>query len=942
MNAFGLALVWVSLQVSVLCLVAMAVYLIAWRGSPNAGAAATLSGLLLVVLLSAVALSPWPHWSYGGDATLAESTSAMTASHLTAGDENSISEANTSALSLKNGELSSWYSTESLREFWIALQETPVTVATVEQTSTLNWSGWVAVVFLAGVAVAIVRLILGLLTVARHRLRSKAINDAQLTELLDVLCAELACVKSIILLESSELVSAATIGWQRPLILLPPEWREWTRAERRSVLAHEIAHIRHNDFLFWLFAQSGLLLHFYHPLVHWLANRLRLEQELAADATAAAHSGGARPYLKTLAELALRQADRPVAWPARTFLPTKGTLMRRVEMLRDTGLVKGTASWRRGFAVATLLGAAVLLSGIRPPESGLAAAADDKISNTELAQADAAKKKARQERKTLRDAAATADQGGNATFDLTYVPAATQMLVGVRPAAMSEVEGFKPLIAMVEQNVSPEKTGIEIKQFEQFLLMAIPPVEDGDPFSRKPVISLKTTKKVSFEKFITWMAGGEDRQAKESGGRNYVIGQDGDAYYSPDDRSLIYGSEDVIRRVIEQTKDGATTPSWNEKFQTVAKSQMCYVLDMNAARSMIARQTARGGRNPFSSMDVFSPLWERTSVTVAGIQFGSESRAVLSTWCQNKEDAVQVQRTMQSLIPLAQNMMAANKAQLSRMPQEMRGQVSSMIAFVDKLLSDMKVDMVSTDAGAQVNVSVETEAATIPLMVGLTLPAIQSARAAARRTQSANNLKQLGLAMHNYHATYKKFPAAVMTADDGVTRYSWRVALLPFLDEKKLYDSYNFTEPWDSPDNLKVLAQMPNTFRHPNEDSGTTNSSYYALIGESTAWGDGENAIRIRDMVDGTSNTALVFDARRAIPWTKPQDIEYSADNDVPKLGGYEPGGFNALLGDGSVRYFSSQVAEKTLRSVITRNGKEVIDWGSLGPNPGGERPINP
>ncbi|MGZ0163439.1 MAG: DUF1559 family PulG-like putative transporter [Planctomycetales bacterium] len=939
MNAFGLALVWVSLQVSVLCLVAMAVYLIARRGSPIAGAAATLSGLLLVVLLSAVALSPWPHWSYGEDSTVTEENFTAAASTVPAGDAGSVVDVNSPALAATNPEVGSWYSAESLRQFWIALQETPVTVEAVEQTATLNWSGWVAVVFLTGALVAIVRLVLGLLTVARHRLRSRAIDDAPILELLDVLCAELGCVKSIVLRESSELVSAATIGWRRPLILLPPEWREWTSAERRSVIAHEIAHIRHNDFLFWLFAQSGLLLHFYHPLVHWLANRLRLEQELAADATAAAHSGGARPYLKTLAELALRQADRPVAWPARTFLPTKGTLMRRVEMLRDTGLVRGTASWRRGFAVATLLGAAVLLSGIRPPEGGLAAAADDEISNTELAQADKPKRKARKERKKLQETAAAEKESG-ATFDLTYVPAATQMMVGVRPAAMSEVEGFKPLIAMVEQNVSPEKTGIEFNQFEQFLLMAIPPGEGGDPFSRQPVISLKTTKRLSFEKFITWMAGGEDRQAKESGGRNYVIGHGGKAYYSPDDRSLIYGSEDLIRRVIELTKDGATAPSWNEKFQTVANSQMCYVLDMNAARSMIARQTVRGGRNPFSSMDVFSPLWEKTSVTVAGIQFGSESRAVLSTWCKNKEDAVQVQRTMQSLIPLAQNMMAANKAQLSRMPKDMRGQVSSVIAFVDKLLSDIKVDTVSTDAGAQVNVSVETEAATIPLMVGLTLPAIQSARTAARRTQSMNNLKQIGLAMHNYHATYKKFPAAVMTAKDGKTKYSWRVALLPFIDQLALYESYKLTEPWDSKDNLKVLAQMPNVYRHPNEDSGTTNSAYYALIGESTAWGDGNEAIGLRDIVDGSSNTALVFDARRAIPWTKPQDIAYSADKDVPKLGGYEPGGFNVLLGDGAVRYFSNQVAEKTLRSVITRNGKEIIDWGKLGPQPGGQRSL--
>ena len=930
MNAFGLALVWVSLQVSVLCLVAMAVYLIARRGSPNAGASATLSGLLLVVLLSAVALSPWPRWSYG---EIAESLDVGAAGGSSvAANVVDAESAGSSAVPLSTTAIDSevlWYSAESMRQYWIALQEVPVTAGAVEQASPLNWSGWVAVLFLAGVGIAIVRLVLGLATVARHRLRSEAIDDSELLELRDVLCAELGCVRAIVLRQSSDLVSAATIGWRRPLILLPPEWREWTQAERRSVLAHEIAHIRHNDFLFWLFAQAGLLLHFYHPLVHWLANRLRLEQVFAADATAAEHSGGARPYLKTLAELALRQADRPVAWPARTFLPTKGTLMRRVEMLRDTGLVRGTApQWRRGLAVATLLGAAVLLSGIRPPESGLATAADDDHAAVELAQADKAKRKARKEKKSLRQAkAAAAGQGDKANFDLTFVPSTTHMMVGLRPADMSTVKGFQPLVGMIEQNVRPEQTGIPVKEFDQFLIMAVPRTAGGHSFSGQPVLALKTTRSNSFEKFIAWNSGGDARDEKEHSGRKYVVGKNGDAYYSPNDRNLIFGAEDVMRYVIDQAKDGATAPSWSKEFQTVAGSQFCLVQDMIAFRSMIARQRSQGGPDAFSSLTMFSPLWEKTKVATAGVQFGADSRATVTAWCNDRDGAVEVQRTVQSLIPLAQNMMAAQKSQLPKIHESMRGQISSMVSFTEKLLSDIEVEVVSTDSGANVELTVETDAATIPLMVGLTLPAIQSARAAARRTQSANNMKQMGLAMHNYHAVHKKFPSTVMTAEDGKTKYSWQVALLPYLDQKPLFDAYDFTKPWDSENNLKILNRMPNVFRHPNEGAGVTTSSYYALIGENTGLGNGDKAVGLRDIVDGSSNTALVFDAKRAVPWTKPEDIKYSTDEDVPALGGYEPGGFNVLLADGSVRFVAQSVDEKTLRAIISRNGKEVFDF---------------
>jgi beta-lactamase regulating signal transducer with metallopeptidase domain len=828
-----------------------------------------------------------------------------------------------------------WYSAESMKQFWIALQEVPATTGAVEQASSLNWSGWVAVLFLVGAGVAVVRLVLGLATVARHRLRSEAINDAVVLELSDVLCAELGCVRSIVLRQSSDLVSAATIGWRRPLILLPPEWREWTPAERRSVLAHEIAHIKHNDFLFWLFAQAGLLLHFYHPLVHWLANRLRLEQELAADATAAAHSGGARPYLKTLAELALRQADRPVAWAARTFLPTKGTLMRRVEMLRDTGLVRGSApQWRRGLAVATLLGAAVLLSGIRPPENGLAVAAD------ELAQTDA-KKKTRKERRKNPGPSTTLRQRKNAKLDLTYVPAKTQTLVGLRPAAMAAVKEFEPLLAMVEQSVDPKETGIELKQIDQFLMLWFVTKEQEPLFGQSGVLAIKTTTKVSFDKFMAWYGGGGVREDREMGGQKYSISRNGHAFYAPDDRTLLFGSEYGIRGVIEQAKEGAGSPNWSKQFESVATSQLCFAVDTKALQSSLRYLLHRDG-NPFASLATFPLEWDKTNVVTTGVQLGNVSHATVSAWCGNGEDAKQVHRTLQSLIPLAQNMLAGNKSQLEKMPPDMRGQVSAMIGFFEKLLDDVKVETAATDDGAVVSLHVETEAAAIPMMIGLTLPAIQSARSAARRAQSSNNLKQLALAMHNYHSVHKKFPAAVMTAMDGKTKYSWRVALLPFLGQKNLYDAYNFEEPWDSPDNLKVLNAMPNAFRHPSESEGTTTSSYYALTGENTGLGNGDKAIGFRDIVDGASNTALLFDAKRAIPWTKPEDIKYSADEDVPALGGYEPSGFNALLGDGSVRLISKTIDEKTLRAIITRNGKEVFTFPSRIPNPGGERPITP
>ena len=116
-----------------------------------------------------------------------------------------------------------------------------------------------------------------------------------LIDTVEILRAEMNCLKHVEVRTSADLATPATIGWKRLLILLPEDWRTWTDDERRAVLAHELAHVCRGDFFTGLLAQLSLALQFYHPLAHWLAARLRLEQELAADAWSARLSGGNHP-----------------------------------------------------------------------------------------------------------------------------------------------------------------------------------------------------------------------------------------------------------------------------------------------------------------------------------------------------------------------------------------------------------------------------------------------------------------------------------------------------------------------------------------------------------------------------------------------------------------------------------------------------------------------
>ncbi|MFL5340005.1 MAG: sigma-70 family RNA polymerase sigma factor [Gemmataceae bacterium] len=191
----------------------------------------------------------------------------------------------------------------------------------------------------------------------------------------------------------------------------------------------------------------------------------------------------------------------------------------------------------------------------------------------------------------------------------------------------------------------------------------------------------------------------------------------------------------------------------------------------------------------------------------------------------------------------------------------------------------------------------------------------------AARMRSQNNMKQIGLAMHNYLNTYQTFPAAAIYSKDGKPLLSWRVAILPFIEQDQLYKEFHLDEPWDSEHNKKLLAQMPKTYG----DKGDK-THYRVFHGKGAAF-EGTKGTKIQDFTDGTSNTVLAVEAVDAVEWTKPEELEYSADKPLPKLSGkpFEKG-FNALYADGSVHFMSETAKEKLIRAVITRNGGEVIE----------------
>jgi hypothetical protein len=206
-------------------------------------------------------------------------------------------------------------------------------------------------------------------------------------------------------------------------------------------------------------------------------------------------------------------------------------------------------------------------------------------------------------------------------------------------------------------------------------------------------------------------------------------------------------------------------------------------------------------------------------------------------------------------------------------------------------------------------------------------------------TRLKNQLKWVGLAFHNYHDSFNSLPVwehPRWFGADAKSNLSWRVHLLPYLEMANLYSRFNLEEPWDSPTNIQLLDEMPAIYRSTGDSPDSTSTRFQVFTGpeslfERTRRFDyGRWAFRpptFRDITDGTSNTFIAIESgpSKAVPWTKPDDLEFDPDNPLSTMGLSSDDVFTAVMADGSVRLFSASLVESVLRAAITSAGGEII-----------------
>ena len=219
-------------------------------------------------------------------------------------------------------------------------------------------------------------------------------------------------------------------------------------------------------------------------------------------------------------------------------------------------------------------------------------------------------------------------------------------------------------------------------------------------------------------------------------------------------------------------------------------------------------------------------------------------------------------------------------------------------------------------------------AAMIVMLIAFSLPTTRVARPAAYRSQCRNNLKQIALALHQYESDYHALPPAYTVDANGNPLHSWRTLILPYMDQKTLYDKIDLTKAWNDPVNAEAYKSNAfSVFRCPAATCPENHSTYLAIVTPNSCIRSTESRL-LSEITDNRAETLMVveLDSEHAVHWMSPRDADESMILAVgPKSKLAHSGGINAACVDGTIRFLNANLPAEKRRAWISIAGNEPV-----------------
>ncbi len=495
--------------------------------------------------------------------------------------------------------------------------------------------------------------------------------------------------------------------------------------------------------------------------------------------------------------------------------------------------------------------------------------------------------------------------------------------VVLHPARIAKSSLVKSLLEMEPVRAEMKRVGLQPADVER--LMVLLPASDAErmgPGFGSGAIVVRLVEPFDIKERLTELRsammpgfGGELAEKTIQGKTCYQISPPMPVVaFAVDEQTMVLTDEETASSMLSpERKQG---PLAQRLEQVDMDNDAVAVITLDPVRDLVRRRVEQGKENLPPPLAGLAELPDMLAALTLSVDLSGDTLLKAVVEATDAESATKVQELLKGALEMGKTMFKGFKQQI---PDEDRQQAATALTLADQGLAGLSIRR----DGKQITVTLKRPEGFNESVAAMVAEAMKAAREAAQRAQQINNMKEIAIAMHNYHDVHKAFPPAATRDADGKPLLSWRVELLPYLEELELYEKFKRDEPWDSPHNLQLAKQTPEVFLSVGRaNDGKT--SIMVFTGEGTPFA-GPKGPRFANILDGTANTIMLVEAGpdKAVPWTKPEDLPFDPDDPMAALGEIPETGFLAAFFDAHCEVISRSLDPETLKAMITPAGGE-------------------
>ena len=514
----------------------------------------------------------------------------------------------------------------------------------------------------------------------------------------------------------------------------------------------------------------------------------------------------------------------------------------------------------------------------------------------------------------------------------TYLLPQACVVVSMRPRQLLTSPAMQMLPIEVLQAAALQHASIDPLEVESLLLSVEPPMVGPPNYSLLTVFTPDYQAKLHPRLTAHTQPGQLD-------GREYLKSQHPllPSILIIDGNTMLAAPDMTLHKLVAQ-ESSAEDGLLISRLKGAAADDLYVAVDLESLRPLINQLMMQAQGEVPAELQPFLAAPDLIRLVEARLNLTGTGPTELVVEANSAADAAKLIAMLEQIVDMWRSEGLATAAELKQNPDPVQ---QALGRYQERIMSQTTDMLVPEQDGARLIVFHQdpgegdtdplTTVAIIGTLVGLLLPAVQAAREAARRNTSMNNMKQIMVALHNYHDMRKHLPAHASFNDAGKPLLSWRVLILPMIGESELYEQFHLDEPWDSEHNRPLVSQMPEIYLDPSSkfrvEDGKTH--YLGAKGKEYAFDGTEKGRQFKSFHDGISNSIMVLQVndQRAAVWTKPDDWERDPERPLQGLtGSVHPGIFLAGFADAHVQVVATDIDVEVFQHLLTIAGGEVLN----------------